>query len=615
MYFSYNNTWIKRNIQSVNAASREITFTPAVSRGDITKTFILFGDNIFTAKNLTNAQVSMRKMISEGFLFDPVSVALPAKDGFGKTLSVERSENSAKEIVFESVIPESVLENYGKIKIDATTIYPSTVELSWTDLASLVPVNELDWGSVADTSIIHFDDWGYVVDPATTLIDWGTLTGDAELVGFGKQGNDIYAIAHGVSADNYFLFYKEYSQPWEVVDVQPYEIEDYNLYTAGNLVYLYDFERGVFSLNQGSLTQIYNNGVEAIIKFGDLYYLISPLDDITGLRTVASTSDFSTFSETWTINLPNVQNPAEFLGKLYIGYTDTYVTADMKTFSNIKVYAQNRCVVGDRLMNLNTAQVCSYTLDGVNFKLMPLMLSNETVWGYKDGCSFIAVYGGLVDGVVGTQIFTANDFNPVWTPQLVVQGRVFDIAFNNSNEVYFLSDVEVKSLKYVHDTVVQDAKIYGFGNKIGRPQEVMNVVKYSLTGKVELPMDAVSLKDYTKLPKISSDGEPISYCFFRDAKDGKMLIWGTPSKFGEYLKFSYVEPITLLEDADSTPDFPDEYYEAVEDGLAAELAYHYQLPVERIQALEAKAAEAKEMAELHDNEDTSYKIAPNQRGL
>ena len=107
----------------------------------------------------------------------------------------------------------------------------------------------------------------------------------------------------------------------------------------------------------------------------------------------------------------------------------------------------------------------------------------------------------------------------------------------------------------------------------------------------------------------------MSYCFFREAKDGIMMVWGTPKKFGEYLKFTYVEPIALLDNAKSVPDIPDEYIGAVIDGLAAELAYEYALPSDKVQMLEAKAEASKQMALLHDNETTSYIIEPNRRGL
>ncbi|MGD7651396.1 hypothetical protein, partial [Ralstonia pseudosolanacearum] len=168
-------------------------------------------------------------------------------------------------------------------------------------------------------------------------------------------------------------------------------------------------------------------------------------------------------------------------------------------------------------------------------------------------------------------------------PQTRVKGRVFDIEFD-SQYAYFVSDVEVQSLEYRKSVEAHDGLVaYGYGAPIGRPQEIMNVMKYSLVNLMQLPMNALALKDFLLLPHDQLNGEPVNYCFMREAEDGKMMVWGTPNKFGEYLRFSYVEPITLLSDARSTPDFPDEYYEAVEDGLAAQLACQYGAPVERQQ--------------------------------
>ena len=435
------------------------------------------------------------------------------------------------------------------------------------------------------------------------------------MTGFGKDGNDLYVTVYSSESDTSYLLHKSFGDEWGAIDISSYGMGYARLYMANNSVYLYDTNAGLYVIRSGGLAACYTtNGIERIAKLGDTYYFISPI--VSGsTRIVTSSSDFDTFATPWNISLPDTSNPAEFLGKLYIGATDTYVTDDMRDLTDIQIYSENRSVIGDRLLNMNMEQYCSYTLDGVHFLPMPLVLSNQSAWGYKDGCTFIAVYGVMIDGVVGTQIYTANDFNPVWTPQTRVKGRVFDIEFD-SQYAYFVSDVEVQSLEYRKSVEAHDGLVaYGYGAPIGRPQEIMNVMKYSLVNLMQLPMNALALKDFLLLPHDQLNGEPVNYCFMREAEDGKMMVWGTPNKFGEYLRFSYVEPITLLSDARSTPDFPDEYYEAVEDGLAAQLACQYGAPVERQQILEARAEKSKEAAMLHDNEDASYDITPNQRWL
>lgn len=886
VWFCYNGNWQVKKISTVSTSQKTFSFSgDPLPSGSISNGIIVFGrgaysgdtdsttERAFLTKDYT---VSPRKLVTTGFNEVPDSVTIMTGDLSDSVMKVESGNKEAGTIILKDGVNEDVLLALGVNKIVAETVYPSTEEVTWQNIASLIPIEELDWGSVTDTSDLETDDWGYVTDVAGTLLDWGSLTGDAKIIGFSKStgtkytlvtnkrqnitnkityvpediklelsdgtltiksgtkaylgdgtvftkndnsifhptnfpttqffislpvsgsgfyeavasgcvsaatnpgtgyiiwynttdgkcyhndgagvatectmpiaivgvtngvgvtsidqvfngyghigskafvlpglkalapngrdengnfvnteitipnvlvsstqngytgmyllsGNNVdvayythyveqeiqpdfengnwynpktnkmYRIANGTVTEvissvclyaaaqdgkitsfeqrpesesvynvtDYYLLY-DAGTGWTMVDLSEYNFTGIGLFTARNVSYLYDKLYGLYALNNDVLRNVYTTiGVEKILQYRGKYYLVSPKAEGTINRTVVETEDFIGFGTSYTISLDSLENPAEFQSRLFIGSTDTFV-GDMKTFSDIEVYSQSRCVIGDRLLNLNTLRVCSYTKDGVNFYPMPMMLSNQTAWGYKDGCSFIAVYGILNGGIVSTQIFTANDFNPVWTPQVVVPGRVTDIFFDDF-DAYFVSDVAVYSLRYRNEIEpYEQLKCFCYGEQIGRPQQIMNVMKYGFDNQVELPLNALSLQEFTVLPRSGLGGEPVNYCFMREAEDGKMMVWGTPSKFGEYLKFSYVEPLTLLEGARSTPDFPDEYYEAVENGLAAELSTTYGVPIERQQALAARAQESKENAMLHDNEDATYNIVPNQRWL
>ena len=615
IYFNYNNVWIKKTISQVDASAKTFSFSgAALSAGVISNGFLIYGINVYYSNLKKDYAVSPRKLVTTGFNEVPDSVTIMTGDLSDSVMKVESGDKEAGTIILKDGVDENVLLALGANKIVAETVYPSTEEVTWQNIASLILVEELDWGSVTDTSDLETDDWGYVTDVAGTLLDWGSLTGYAKITGFSKSAGTKYTLVTDEEQNKHYLLY-DAGAGWTMVDLSDYELTDFGLYTANNVSYLYDGVQGLFAVNNDVLTGVYTAiGIEKILQYRGKYYLVSPKAEGTINRTVVETEDFINFGTPYTMALDDLTNPAEFQSRLFIGSTDTFV-GDMKTFANIEVYSQSRCVIGDRLLNLNTLRVCSYTKDGVNFYPMPMMLSNQTAWGYKDGCSFIAVYGILNGGIVSTQIFTANDFNPVWTPQVVVPGKVTDIFFDEF-DAYFVSDIAVYSLRYRNEIEpYEQLKCFCYGEQIGRPQQIMNVMKYGFDNQVELPLNALSLQEFTVLPRSGLGGEPVNYCFMREAEDGKMMVWGTPSKFGEYLKFSYVEPLTLLEGARSTPDFPDEYYEAVENGLAAELASTYGAPIERQQALAARAQESKENAMLHDNEDTTYNIVPNQRWL
>lgn len=615
VYFCYNGVWTKKTISLIDSTNKTFSFSGGnLPAGSITNQKIVYGTNVFQTTLSQDYSVEPRRVVLRELAQEPKYIAIPVQESLGDVFEVEKCDLSQKTVILTESLSEDALYSLMQNKIEADKNYLTQKEVDWSDLIDLVPVTELDWGSVADSSDLQTDDWGMVTDTASVLLDWGTLTGSAVISGYSESDGVKYVLATDGTNDTIYMFYNEGSG-WQEADLSSYGLGKYNLYTFGGHTYLYDETQGVFVVNRDLLTQIYSViGVEKIIMYKGKHYLVSPKHTSTIIRDVCVTQDFTSFANTYEMSLDSLENPAEFQERLFIGSTDTYV-GDMIDFMNANVYSQHRCVIGDRLINLNMAQNCSYTLDGVHFYPMPMMLSNQTAWGAKYGCAFIAVYGVLHDGIVSTQIYTANDFNPVWTPQVIVPGRVFDIFFDEQR-AYFVSDIAVYSLLYnTSIEPIDSVSAYCFGEQIGRPQELMNVMKFSFSNMMQLPMNALALKDFLLLPHDQLNGEPVNYCFMREAEDGKMMIWGTPNKFGEYLRFTYVEPITLLEGARSTPDFPDEYYEAVEDGLAFQLAAQYGAPIERQKELAARAQESKENAMLHDNEDTSYNIVPNQRWL
>ena len=615
IYFQYNNVWQSATIALVDTVSQTVTLNRSLSAGKITNGFLVYGPSFYFAKSANTYPLQYRSIELDHVMSEAVTLTVKRDEIIDESMEIEAI--SGNTVVTKTPFSDDELRDFGKLYLKAENVREPQVQATWKDLIGLVPVTQLDWGSVADTSDLQTDDWGYVTDPATTLADWGTLTSGASIKSFASTSNDAekYLVVMDTSDNTHYLFHKSTNTGWEVVDLTGLGLTDFKLFGYGDNICLYDKSAGIFTIEGTTITSVYNAiGAETIVQYKDMMYFISPIVSGT-TRNITCTADFVNFETYWTVDLASIGFPAEFEGKLYIGSPETFVTDDMRNFTNISVFSQGRSVVGDRILNLNYDAYCSFSFDGVNFVPMPLLFSTQSAWGYKDGCSFIAVYGVMMeDGTVGTEIYTTNDFNPVWLPKQRISGRVTDIMFNNS-EVYFVSDVEVVSMVYYDDLAADNTEVLLFGEQIGRPQEIMNVIKRSLTCEMHLPMNALALKDFLLLPNEKTNGEPVNYCFMREAEDGKMMVWGTPNKFGEYLRFSYVEPIALLSDARSTPDFPDEYYEAVEDGLAAELAYHYQLPVDRIQALVAKATASKENATLHDNEDTSYDITPNQRML
>lgn len=608
MFVNFAGSWMKVTVSGIDARTSSVYFLPDFGAGKITKPYVVFGPSVGHATLKEGCEITPRKLNLESVLFNPVSLSIKTKDNMNEAMEIENIQGNS--IVLKAPVSQKVLELLGKEFISGTKVYPSMQRLKWSQIPSDIISEFIDWGTVTEVPASQTSDWGYVQDIVTNSMDFKSLTGTAKILSFAQSGNDVYVSVE--SDDDGYLLHKDFSGQWSAID----EGSLTKLFVVNDTVYAYNMSGGLFSIIDDALINKYSGfDVEFILKKDDVYYLVSKTDE-NGRKKITSTKDFLVFESPYAISgSVDFSNSVEFKGKIYCGHKKTFVSADMKSFSDIGVYAENRAVIGNTLQNFNTDSVCSYSNDGVTFYPMPLAATNVSASVNTKNCTFVAVYGKIgTEGIVGSQVFSANSFGDAWTPQVSVSGKVSDM-YESNGVLYIVSDTEVASMDISANIKAESVEAYLYGSPIGRPQEVMNVVKYGLKSGMQLSMEALALKDYSQLPHTNADGEPVSYCFFRDAKDGKMMIWGTPKQFGEYLKFTYVEPIALLEDARAIPDIPDEYVGVVIDGLAAELAHEYALPADKTQALIAKAQESKQVALMNDNENVSYFFEPNRRGL
>lgn len=607
IYINHNNEWVKNTVVNIDSSTSTVNLKDPMASGMISKTQVVFGPMVNHAYVQETIEIAPRKLNTGVFDFDPVSVSIITQDANDSYLPVEYSSDGV--IMLSKPVSSSLLSLLGAVYLDGKASYKNNTLLKWSNIPQDVLGIRIDWGSINDVPAANADDWGYVTDVVSGNQDFGTLTGSAKILDYVKTEKESYVSVS--SNEEGYLIYRSSQGDWFYID----EGSEAKLISYSGTPYAYNVDGGLFILRNGQMSNVFSEFfVEYIVKLSGRFYLVSSIQNDN--RLVVSTKDFLTFTDAYAIN-ENIDftNATEFKGKLYIGKDKTLVTSDMKSFYDINIYSENRGVVGDVLQNFNVDAMCSYSVDGVKFVPMPTTTANVCASFNIHGCSFLAVYGKIgADGVLGSQIFSVNSFNENWTPQTVVSGKVSSI-YEDSGKLIVVSDTEVRSFDLLSQTKTENVDLYLFGMPIGRPQELMNVVKYGLKSEIQMSMEEMALKDYSQLPHVKADGDPVTYCFFRDAKDGTMMIWGTPKKFGEYLKFTYVEPIALLDNARSVPDIPDEYVGAVIDGLAAELAYEYALPADKVQILEAKAEASKQMALLHDNETESYIIEPNRRGL
>lgn len=573
--FKFGAGWVRATVSSFDADTNVVSFTPAMPAGAISARAVLFGQNINVAQVSNNAVIGPRAIT----FLDSISCSPKVLGVLSQNSSMYDIMRVSGNVVFlENVLPESLVTEVS----DAYLYADRAIEAK--------TIAEIGAFSNLENPIIL----SFAISPSLQL-----------------------ALVEDEYEQKYLYCRPANGGSWALYDLSNISGELSGLYVAEDKALLMT-TAGLYDVSANtSSTLLSDIDVEAIVKFAGAYYVISTKEGGSAARQIVKTVDMANFDEPYsTLGLESVKNPAEFNGKLYIGRTTTTVTTDMVHFEQIPAYAENRCVVGDKMINMNSSQVCTWTGDGVNFEQLPFRESNQTACGYKNGCSVVAIVDtpSIEQEPYCTQVFMTNGQDLDWALKAVVDGVVSAIWFVG-NKMYAVSNTEVKEIKITLDNAAHE-DVYALlcGEPIGRPQQILNVVKYGFGNQTQLPMDAIPVKEYENLPHRGADGEPVTYCFLREAKDGKMFVWGTPTKFGEYLKFTYVRTLRLLDGVRDIPDFPDEYMAAVIDAFAVELGHQYKIPSNRIQELEAKAAKSMENALLHDNEDTSYRIGITPRG-
>lgn len=144
-----------------------------------------------------------------------------------------------------------------------------------------------------------------------------------------------------------------------------------------------------------------------------------------------------------------------------------------------------------------------------------------------------------------------------------------------------------------------------------RPSKMMNVRRRSTTD-IDTPMFEMSREEYKNLPNKTTTGTPVQWFYDRQLTTGVLYVWPVPSTSGETVQFDYEPQLDDFDTNSDTPDFPQEWLEALRLGLAARMVTRY--PIETSERLElyARAAEAYDKAAGYDRE-TSVFMSPDFR--
>ena len=115
-----------------------------------------------------------------------------------------------------------------------------------------------------------------------------------------------------------------------------------------------------------------------------------------------------------------------------------------------------------------------------------------------------------------------------------------------------------------------------------KPLKVIQAWYRNTTSNVDVPMRVITRDEYNRLGNKSSTGTPIQVYYEPRRDDGVLHVFPTPSATdvtNVSIHIVYQAPFEDFDLATDTPDFPQEWYDAVTYGLATRLAPEYGLPI------------------------------------
>jgi hypothetical protein len=155
-------------------------------------------------------------------------------------------------------------------------------------------------------------------------------------------------------------------------------------------------------------------------------------------------------------------------------------------------------------------------------------------------------------------------------------------------------------------TPVAGQAVYTLNNP--KPLKILQAFNRDITSSVDIPMRVITRQEYNMLGNKSTTGNPIQVWFNPDRDATTVTMFPTPDANAATQRTIYVvcqRPYQDFDSATDTPDFPQEWYEAVKYGLAMRLAGDYNIDIETRKMLQAEATAVKQQALNFGLEDGS----------
>jgi len=135
---------------------------------------------------------------------------------------------------------------------------------------------------------------------------------------------------------------------------------------------------------------------------------------------------------------------------------------------------------------------------------------------------------------------------------------------------------------------------------------------------IDIPMVVLTRDEYMRLGNKTASGQPVQFWYNPELTTGTLSVFPVPNataaSAGNYLKLVYQRPFEDMNAATDSPDFPQEWFQAVKFGLAEVLAPEYGLPIDQYGHLRKVAKDYKDLALSIGTEEGSLYFGINRQG-
>ena len=152
--------------------------------------------------------------------------------------------------------------------------------------------------------------------------------------------------------------------------------------------------------------------------------------------------------------------------------------------------------------------------------------------------------------------------------------------------------------------------IYSYSSLINRPLRILSFRRKTFGQDNEIPVEIWSRQEYFNQVNKASQGTVVGAYYSPQLTNGKLYVWQTASSVNDLLRFTYEDPIQDIDLATNDLDIPVEWLECVAYNCAERLCDTYDVPMEKVSTVSAKAALYLENLLGFDQEMTSINIQP-----